>query len=285
MFQFNRFELECFINKVFYYYNGKINTCNNKCRLFVNWCNFSGSGCGARFMQPDIITVFPMVLAKWQNEQQLDADAGVYENGYKIMLIESIIHELFHADQFFMRGLYEEYQVEYPVITETTLYMANHQNEIYDVFGVVLDMDFTMINSIIPQVYVPYQRKTPMLHVLSVVAEILFGQVDLIDKFVKAIESVVNNKSGSVDLLLLPLGANTIDAVFFELMDGETGELCNIYDFNEYVYKYFCHALERGCTVDIKSNYDNYHVLVANDIILCNVMCTIDGKYKDVERG
>lgn len=286
MFQINRFEIECFINKVFYYYNGRINTCNDRCRLFINWCNFSATGCGARFMQPNIINVFPMVAARWQNEQQLDADALEYENGYKIILIESIIHELYHADQVAIRGCYEEYQVECPVITETTLYIANHQNEIYNVFGVVVDMDFTKISSIIPQIYVPYERKTPILHVISTVSEVLFGQVDLIDKFIKAMQAVIYAKSGQVDLVLLPTGYGVDDAIFFELIDGESETLCNIYEFNNYVYEYFCHALERKCVVDIKSyEEDNYHMVIASDIVLRNPICTINGKYRDVERG
>lgn len=62
MFQFDRFEIECFINKVFYYYNGRINTFNNKLMLFIDWCEFRATNNGARYRHPNIVSVYPAVI-------------------------------------------------------------------------------------------------------------------------------------------------------------------------------------------------------------------------------
>lgn len=280
MIQLNRFEIECFINKVFYYYNGRINTFNNKLQLFINWLTFPATNNGGRYMHPNVLTVFPSVIERWNDTIATKAiqendDSFSYANNYKVIVIESIIHELYHADQVLIRGRYNDLSAENPVITETTLYMASHQNEIYDIFDVVVDMDFAKINEILPQPYFPYCRRDIASHAVSVMSDMLFGDREYVNKMISAFNFVTVNGYGTISIL--------IGNEDFTVTDD--GKWYDINEFNDFTYRYFCKSLERKCTILFAEipGEENWWVLSIQDLILRDPICTIEGGYKDVE--
>lgn len=207
--------------------------------------------------------------------QNSDYDSFDYVNGYKLMIIECIIHELYHADQVLVRGLYTTEQAENPVVTETTLYIANHQNEIYDVFGVLVDMDFSLIQDILPKVYYPYHRRDIISHTFTVMSDMLFGYIEYLNVMSEAFAFVMQTNTGIISILI----GDTDFTVFDE--DG----WCNLYEFNEFAYNYFCKCLERKGIIQFVKlpNEENWWVLAVQEPVIRNTMCTIDGIYKEVE--
>lgn len=128
----NRYEIDTFIRNVFNYYNGRINVVNSPARLHIEWLQCNKSTAGTSLL-PNIVEIYPNVMCRVvYNEEQL-----------KRWIIMVIIHELYHTDQIIITSKlndknYVNY-IENAVEVMTTIYLGNHRQEIYNVFGVLIN--------------------------------------------------------------------------------------------------------------------------------------------------
>ena len=128
----NRNEIDTFIRNVFNYYNGRINLIN-PARLHIEWLQCNNINTAGAALLPNIVEIYPNVMCRIvNNEEQL-----------KRWIVMVVIHELYHTDQIIDTTLlmcdtnYENY-IENAVEVMTTIYIANHREEIYNTFGVLV---------------------------------------------------------------------------------------------------------------------------------------------------
>lgn len=181
-------KINTFIYKVFNYYNGKINTfC--KANLFIEWV--SKSLIVGTTRNPNVITIYPMSAIKYANNE--------YELYY--ILLESVIHELYHIDQIidFPRMMLDKYymaQIECAVESETNIYLANHRQEIYEQFGINVYMNSKLISNIDKFSLSRYHRKRLSDHIIGILREInssLNFKIDINTLSKKIIDLLNNN--------------------------------------------------------------------------------------------
>lgn len=120
----NREEINTFINNVFNYYNGRINRIIPSI-IEINWCILENSTNAGVTTTAKIVRIFPMVIARCVRSK----------NQLKSMLLVTIIHELYHVDQYIIPSRLEydqEYvkSIEFPVEFMTWCYILNHEYEI-----------------------------------------------------------------------------------------------------------------------------------------------------------
>ena len=147
----NREEINTFINNVFNYYNGRINRIIPSI-IEINWCMLENSTNAGVTTTAKIVRIFPMVIARCvRNKNQL-----------KSMLLVTIIHELYHVDQYIVPSRLEydqEYvkSIEFPVEFMTWCYILNHEYEISQFidfnFSIKGIMDFVNTYSSYPYRY------------------------------------------------------------------------------------------------------------------------------------
>ena len=123
-------EINDFIIKVFNYYNGKINIINNKAILNINWKQSKESITMGDCTIPNVITIYPVCI-------MCDYD----DNELKMMIVETIVHELHHADQLLDYRLCKNDRryvniMEAACESQTASYLLTHKQEVYDIFGV-----------------------------------------------------------------------------------------------------------------------------------------------------
>ena len=122
-----------FITEVFNYYNGKINIFSLAVlNIDLGWYNGPWLGV-TRF--PNIVTVYPVSAAC-----SVDNRRGMLFNDrlnmFKYYIIQTIVHELHHVDQDFIRyRSSRDSLVEKEVKEETYLYLLGHKQEL-EKFGV-----------------------------------------------------------------------------------------------------------------------------------------------------
>lgn len=128
----NRNEIDAFIRNVFNYYNGRINLIN-PAKLQIEWLQCNNVNTAGVSLLPNIVEIYPNVMCRIvNNEEQL-----------KRWIVMVVIHELYHTDQIIDTTLlmyddkYEKY-IENAVEVMTTIYIANHREEIYNNFGVLI---------------------------------------------------------------------------------------------------------------------------------------------------
>jgi len=173
--------VNAFIVSVFNYYNGKINPFNIA-RLQIDWTHQYGSSNGATSRNPNVVTVYPLVLDRY------------FENPYwfNFNIINCIIHELTHTDQeinFLKMKSDINYRTLIENITEmeTFLYMSNHRIEIQRVFGV----KYNNMDPYYPALYnsgletgCRYIRRNYYTHMISMLQEITHSESnDIIEYF------------------------------------------------------------------------------------------------------
>lgn len=100
-------EINDFIIKVFNYYNGKINIINNKAILNINWKQSKESITMGDCTIPNVITIYPVCIMCDYNDNEL-----------KMMIVETIVHELHHADQL----------LDYRLIVDMLILWRQHAN-------------------------------------------------------------------------------------------------------------------------------------------------------------
>ena len=200
----NRDFIDRFIHSVFDFYNGKINIFNPAV-LHIEYANLWNSPNGGTSRNPNIITIFPHVIER-----------HVGSNQYNILynIIVTIIHELYHTDQSisYLRMTYDigyRNYIENVVEMSTYLYIANHQREIYENFGLIDRTNYKDYYPLIAPMFENgqlYQRRDYYTHMIYLLQEILYAEHhEMIDIFSKAFldeNSVIDIKINNLQFTL-----------------------------------------------------------------------------------
>ena len=246
--QVSKQESNDFINKVFNYYNGKINIFN-KARMFIDWGLHLDTTTGGISMNPNIMYVFPRVILRF------------FPNPYwfKYNLVVCIIHELFHIDQdvnYHRMMVDPEYcqMIEHTVEIETYLYIANHRKEIYHVAGiadVVPEGGYyqSIVTAGFEHGYI-YHRMTYYSHILSILQDLTHeNQSETIDNVMK----IMRDPNSKLELLWLR------ELVQFTLKDGP---LCMpLEQLNDILYDLYFKYTLRGSRLTLLQKDANSYIL------------------------
>ena len=134
--------IENFITTVFNYYNGKINTFQLAI-LDINWANLYDSNNAGTTTSPNKVIIYPNVILRHVKDINI----------FKDIVLNTIIHELYHIDQFILYPMLNnpayrnriENAVEFMVAT----YQANHTVEISSLLGHNFCIDNRALNAYI----------------------------------------------------------------------------------------------------------------------------------------
>ena len=236
-----------FIEKIFNFYNGKINRFNTA-RLHIEWANLYNSTIGGQTMNPDIVYIFPTVLMRQFTDPYF----------FWFNTLVSTIHELFHIDQDinFLQMSNPEYcrLIESAVEIETYLYIANHQIEIAQNIGF---QDRTP-----PDIYYPsiastfetgrlYKRRNYFSHCLNMIRQMMFiTDNDITREFTSKFhdpQSIINIK---------------INNCFFTLKDKM--QCMPIQQLNDIMYNEFFKYTLQSSSIDLYNMDDNITLLEIN---------------------
>ena len=151
-------ELNKFIYNVWNYYNGKINVII-PARLEIDYSYYESSTTVGIQYYPDLVIIYPMQMIK------------IFHNNTHLLLqsiIETIIHELYHVDQFKLESqtTNPEYVniIERQVEFQTNCYIMNNMQDIYNTFNVVMDYDYYKDRlSTYSKCYVPAYRRVHLI--------------------------------------------------------------------------------------------------------------------------
>lgn len=225
----DRGKTEFFIEKVFNFYNGKINIFNNPARLIINWAEQRDSANGGFTINPNVVTINPNVVARYS------------ENEYVLYryLLEVIIHELYHVDQIIdytrMGGVDANYtdQIESAVEVQTNIYIANHKLEILYNFGLDIEVNNDKFREVIydydtsaPAIY---QRRNFITHIMCVVRELIESDNNGYNLFRNFMDNYSRTSKGELMIVVN-------DQSLLVLKNGYT---CTTYQFNEFIYNNF----------------------------------------------
>lgn len=280
MFQLNRFDTERFINKAFYYFNGRVNTFNNRCKLVINWLSMPYTQCYGTYMTPDIIIIYPTVIYETMYyDLQLNVWGCIeaYLNEFRCKVVKTLIHELFHADQVLITGLTDTIEGEAPVHKETIEYLIYHKEEIEQALGIdyypEYDEDWDSFLYDKPMYYWPYVRRSISTHIVHSIADMAFGDPDTIMGFTDLVRRVHTGE----DLVLILLMENED----FCLYDKGW---CDLYQFNEFITRTYCNWMIKKANVIIIRLHDkpNWYVVRFGNIVRLNLMCTLNGDYNNI---
>lgn len=168
-FGYTREWINNFIFKVFNYYNGKINSLN-RCTLEIEWVDKQESTILGQTLNPNIVKIYPEIIFRNSNNQF----------HYIFTIMDVIIHELHHADQFILyKQLSEDAEyvaiIESPVIRETANYILNNINELCWLSeGIItkgmIDIDSLQHDLLLP---FPYVKRTIYTHILMAIYEMV----------------------------------------------------------------------------------------------------------------
>ena len=220
-------EINDFINKVFKYYNGKINIIN-RAVLDINWCNLNMCNAGGYSRLPNIVIINPMVILRFHEYNEYIV---------KMQIIETIIHELYHSDQMINYNLYVSdinYNkfIEHSCELETAIYIASHRQEIYNIFGIDIAIDKNQYNQIINYWYYPgvvYQRRYFHDHVFMCIDNLCGLGADCGSNTYELIRLTVDDAKN----IIININNNIINVY-------TNGIPMNINDFNKEMIKYQC---------------------------------------------
>lgn len=185
-----------FITNAFNYYNGRINTFNNKARLIIDWINHWNDDIGGSTRNPDLVMIYPSVIFRNCN--------SMYYVYYNILV--TIIHELYHIDQNidyirYVNDSQYSKMIENAVEIETYLYIANHQHELSQVFGFDDRIYFSDYNKVIRhfEIGARYVRRTYETHMESILSELTMG---FNSKVIKTFHEAFNDITSDIDVWL-----------------------------------------------------------------------------------
>lgn len=149
--------LDGFIDKVFTYYNGRINTINTNIILEKEWSPvylhefipFGGFKLG--YYLNNVLTIYVPAIILISSRSTINIDKNDKEETNTTFMVEilshitgTIIHELYHADQakisYNGQVLSRETQ-EVQVYQNTLVYIINHLDDIYNKFGFCFSID------------------------------------------------------------------------------------------------------------------------------------------------
>ena len=157
-------KLEYLIGKYFAYFNGRVNTFN-KAVLKIEWCRGRENIAGKTYA-PNVVIIRPLVLI----------DVSENTTGVLFRAVETIIHELYHVDQYYLISIldpeYVKYQVEDPVEAMTALYMISNARQIENFINVPLheinlQLYFSTVNYNAVSEYIRLNFRSYMVKVFS----------------------------------------------------------------------------------------------------------------------
>ena len=228
MFYTNKEEVEYFIHKVFDFYNGKINICTPAV-LYIEWAELRTSSNGGTTVNPNVVTIYPCVIERYATSRF----------HFFYLILETIIHELFHVDQIidYLRIVYDdEYAkyIEYAVETQTALYIVNHRNEICEEFGIDNLTNTDYYRGLITRYSMgyTYHRKDYTTHLLCILKEMLTcSRLFNLDYLFEFIRHNLNTLSGTICIIIN-------DSRFVIQVDNKiaTVEDINSFFYNNYFY-------------------------------------------------
>ena len=217
-------QTNAFINRVFVYYNRRINIII-PAKLIIDWVN-NGTIAGTS-SNPNIVYIYPTVALN-------NSDNNIFTFYY--LLLETIIHELFHIDQkidYFRLKFDKKYQqeIESAVETQTALYIMGHRIEILEQFGMDITITQDHYEKIIYANGSKYYRKTYLLHVLNILSEILAYAHKFEEKSLVYIAESIYNKNG---VIIICINGNELKLQDYNnLVDIDT---VNNFFYNNYFY-------------------------------------------------
>ena len=256
MINFNKENVNNLILNVFNFYNGRINVFN-KAVLDVNWANQWDSYNGGYSRLPNIVIINPLVIARHAN--------SIYD--MYVMIIETIIHELYHTDQFIeyaRMNMDKDYNDKIEAATEcqTMIYIVNHTKEIFDNFSIKIIIKNEVIQKIMNHwdSYNHFYHRRKLYDQLYMCVSIGFyrqyairNNVKYADMLYDTIKNmIVNNKK-----IILNIGEDNL-----VICDGNYK--CTFEDINNIFYKYYTHTY-----------YDiNYEIVYNDDTLYINLSIT-----------
>ena len=176
MINLDKLQIDQLIIGAFNYFNGRINTFN-RARLFINWCDLRKTNDIAlgQYDNPNCVTIYPNHIINFYSE---------YKASYiYFIFIQTIIHELYHADQCIDDVMYHTDQsyhdyIENSVQFKTNEFIYNNINDILNTFGTYLGKDnknalleITSNNIMNNKTTTLYQRQNYLDHLLSIICE------------------------------------------------------------------------------------------------------------------
>lgn len=254
-------EVEPFIQSVFDYYNGRVNIFNNKAVLDINWTNQVNGDIGGLSILPNIVTIYPMPLYRIY-------DYNITE--VKGRIIYTIIHELYHTDQFMLpneymsNSKYKDY-IEYACELESYIYMACNIDEIYNTFNIKFNID--IIKKLIQRydvVGIRYQRRHYNDHIFMCILNLIplnYRKTENINKIKDTIYNSINNKNN----LILKVN----DKYIYIIKDSQ---YISLESFNYFISQLYYDMLIGG---DINITNINDEVFININTTFMNNMCRI----------
>ena len=194
--------LNNFIKAVWNYYNGRINVII-PARLNVSYvCGedvnnpIAGKVAGRR-RYPNTVDLYPNIIIDIRKAN---------ENIVMQEIIETIIHELHHIDQFILdsQSYNEDYvnNIEWQVEFQTISYILNNINDIYYNFGVVMDTKFYGNRLIsVTQNYQQYERASEIDHIILGIDSMLMDN-ELAYPIMKTMTETYNDTNKDINYII-----------------------------------------------------------------------------------
>lgn len=250
-------EIESFILKVFNYYNGKINLFNNNAKLNINWANMMDTSIGGYSIYPNIVIIYPRIIYRYSQDIE----------DFKMTVVEVIIHELTHTDQIIDYDLYDsnkEYTdyIEYACQLQAQLYILSNTNDIYNKFGIRINLNKKQQEEIIRFWYYPgvyYNRRKYVDHICMLIY-FLYPICDK-NKIYEIISSIQNNDKN----LIITINNNEI------VVKNEYG-FVNLNQFNDFASKFICTSTY---TPSMEVYDIGYAYYIKIDLDVKNEMCLL----------
>lgn len=188
-------EINEFILRIFNYYNGRINM-EIMAGINISYNN-SKHNVGGLTKAPNLVTIYPVNIME------------VCENNiedFKLITTESIIHELYHVDQFIGYSMLDNTQyrnsVENNVEFMTISYILNHTNELYNLFGISIPNNYKIYyTNKLPESIDPinsmYNRVNEFSHIFRTLDSILLNK-DLSNKMIDYLIKYANIKNSKI---------------------------------------------------------------------------------------
>lgn len=258
-------ELVAFTERVFQYYNGRINP-NIPARLEIKTIRDRNDIRSAYTMYPNIVFVQPFVSYEWCERMYPGLN---FENRVFYTIIESVIHELFHVEQFLMYSRLDDVEYVRRIEADTDFMMAsyilNHQQEIYQVFDVIVDEEIQYLHLFQPYRNRLYERKNIFEHICLFVDDTA-GKATTRDKINEIIRKIIYYVEEVPDSILKYI----INGHTIIIKDGDYTIDINQYNKEAYDHYYQFNYFNKVEVMEASSNKEYQYIV--NTVGNYNVM-------------
>lgn len=266
--------VDMFIDKVFMYYNGRINP-NNKLlminkmwhtQLELRFANNDFVTCDGEYGGP-IINIYPTELlvdcASYLNSNdKVSIDNLEYMNQVYCSIITTIVHELYHAEQAIENSncIITVPTMEFQVYIQTIKYLKYNQEEIKNIFGVIVTDDIINNNYYSMSGYLepstPEYRET-YTHISTdrdklfcFVYQILIRAHSLTNDDINKIFAFINSVPDINLVFVIPISYGVIDEIKVKV----NNVYINRDELNYLTLKYYTEYLINGFGFDVLTN-------------------------------